>query len=285
LIDHVSLNLAEYDPSAVIRAVNHLQSLGERKSISAMREYLRVASYLNPGREGMNLILRILFDIPADVGYMPPLSMGKLEPPPPANLRDCPRYPLVLVQDIPFCLPYGWSLAGHLPEGTEHLDYFEKHGHFRDKPLVPARDPVGVATSLASPDCLPFSTREIERIRPVLERQADALVAGSRGQRVTRNSEAPSIRNPVSSPDFPHLGFQPRFGEDDHGVFVEVVKPDRPAAKAGLKEGDRIVEIAGNPVHSKANYISLMSAQKKGQTISIGILRGGKAIILDVVPD
>jgi hypothetical protein len=46
----------------------------------------------------------------------------------------------------------------------------------------------------------------------------------------------------------PRLGIMPSYGDDKEGVLVGGVTAGMPAAKAGLREGDRIVEMAGKPV-------------------------------------
>ena len=53
-----------------------------------------------------------------------------------------------------------------------------------------------------------------------------------------------------------------------------------PADKAGLKEGDVIVEIAGKPVTNITGYMSAMGAQKLGTTIDVVVERGGKKLTL-----
>src|SRR5262249_19012323 len=56
----------------------------------------------------------------------------------------------------------------------------------------------------------------------------------------------------------PRLGIMPSYGDDKEGVLLEGVSKDMPAEKAGLKEGDRIVEIGGKPVKNLEVYMVLM---------------------------
>ncbi len=46
----------------------------------------------------------------------------------------------------------------------------------------------------------------------------------------------------------PRLGIKPDYGDDKEGVLLSGVAEGEPASRAGLKAGDRIVEIAGQPV-------------------------------------
>jgi hypothetical protein len=99
-----------------------------------MGEYVRIG-----GRheEGLFIVLRVLFDVPKDPGYMPPMLVGAPVPLPPNDDRATPRYPVVLVDDIPFNLAAGYNLAGAPQLVTEHLDYFRRHGSLRAAPLSP----------------------------------------------------------------------------------------------------------------------------------------------------
>jgi hypothetical protein len=80
----------------------------------------------------------------------------------------------------------------------------------------------------------------------------------------------------------PRLGIMPEYGAEGDGVLVGGVIEGRPAAKAGLKEGDRIVEMAGKAVKNLEIYMAIMAGHKKGDVLDIGILRGGKKMILKV---
>jgi hypothetical protein len=80
----------------------------------------------------------------------------------------------------------------------------------------------------------------------------------------------------------PRLGIRPEYGGVDDGVAVEGVTPGLPAERAGIKEGDRIVAIAGKPVKDLRAYMTVLAAQKKGDTIEVVVLRAGKRVPLRV---
>jgi len=81
----------------------------------------------------------------------------------------------------------------------------------------------------------------------------------------------------------PRLGIIPDYGDTAEGLLLSGVSDNGPAAKAGLREGDRIIELAGKSVNNINTYMVLMAAQKKGETIEVGIMRGGKKVRLKVV--
>jgi hypothetical protein len=77
-------------------------------------------------------------------------------------------------------------------------------------------------------------------------------------------------------PDYAYMG--------GDGMRIEGVTAGRAAEKAGMKDGDVIVEIAGVPVRSVNGYMSALAGKKPGDTIEVVVLRGGKKVILKVVP-
>jgi len=76
--------------------------------------------------------------------------------------------------------------------------------------------------------------------------------------------------------DAPKLGVVPSYSESDGGMALDGVVDGGPAAQAGLKAGDKIVEIAGKPVKNITTYMDAMAAQKKGETIDVAVLRDGQ---------
>jgi hypothetical protein len=83
----------------------------------------------------------------------------------------------------------------------------------------------------------------------------------------------------------PRLGFQPAYGQEGDGVLVEEITEGGPAAKGGIKKGDRIIEIAGKPVKNLEAYMSVMGGQKRGETLELTVLREKKKVTLKVKPE
>jgi membrane-associated protease RseP (regulator of RpoE activity) len=59
----------------------------------------------------------------------------------------------------------------------------------------------------------------------------------------------------------------------DRGVLVEEVRPDRPAAQAGLQVGDIVLDVDGDAVHSSREIIDAIADRKKGDTVKMTVER------------
>jgi hypothetical protein len=96
------------------------------------------------------------------------------------------------------------------------------------------------------------------------------------------------VRDPWADPTDPHpsgprgprLGIAPDYSYESGGLRVEAVSPGGVAEKAGLKDGDIIVEVAGKPVTNITSYMTAMSGQKLGTTIDVVVERKGKKLTL-----
>lgn len=84
----------------------------------------------------------------------------------------------------------------------------------------------------------------------------------------------------------PRLGIRPgNYESEDGGVLVDGVTPGGPAERAGIKEGDVIVAIAGEPVRNIGTYMALMSRQKAGTAVEVTVMRRGQRLSLKVTPE
>ncbi|MFE9631617.1 S1C family serine protease [Streptomyces sp. NPDC006463] len=62
----------------------------------------------------------------------------------------------------------------------------------------------------------------------------------------------------------------------------DLVDPNGPAGKAGLKPGDIITEFGGKPVDSGPSLISMIWTYKPGDTVKLTYLRSGKPTTVDI---
>ena len=67
------------------------------------------------------------------------------------------------------------------------------------------------------------------------------------------------------------------------GVVVADVLPNGPAASAGVKKGDKIIEVNGETITSASHLINYVALQAPNSTIKIAVVRGEKPLTLDVV--
>jgi hypothetical protein len=81
-------------------------------------------------------------------------------------------------------------------------------------------------------------------------------------------------------PTGPRLGILPSYTFEGAGVLLEGVTPGGVAEKAGLKDGDIILEVAGKATPNVGAYMTAMGAQKLGATIDIVVERKGKKMTL-----
>ncbi len=76
------------------------------------------------------------------------------------------------------------------------------------------------------------------------------------------------------------LGIMPDYVWEGEGVHIDGVTAGRPADKAGLKQGDVIVQMADYPVRNINDYMKCLSLFEKGQTIQIKIKRAKEDLTL-----
>jgi len=69
---------------------------------------------------------------------------------------------------------------------------------------------------------------------------------------------------------------------EEGGVIVKVVGEDTPAAKAGLKEGDVIVEMNGDKVENRKGFSSSIKEYKPGDKVKLKILRDDEEMEIEV---
>ena len=73
--------------------------------------------------------------------------------------------------------------------------------------------------------------------------------------------------------------------KDPLGVRIDDVDPDSPAAKAGLREGDVVVEFDGERVRSARQFTRLVQETPDGRTVKIAVMRNGQKQTLDATPE
>ena len=81
-----------------------------------------------------------------------------------------------------------------------------------------------------------------------------------------------------------YLGTIPNYADTTDGLLLDGVREDSPAAKAGLKAGDRIVKIGNRDVKNVYDYTYALGEMKAGQEYVFEVMRGSERLSLKVTP-
>jgi hypothetical protein len=139
-----AVNASDHDPVALIRAVNHLQSMGKADAIAAMRRFAPHGYHRSTEDRHRQLepVIMLLFDRADPEDGYPQSGTGQgarmiLKPGPwPRNIT--------VQDDFPFQIEVGRSAD----ETAYLLEWAETRGRMRESPLSPAGDPLAAADKL-----------------------------------------------------------------------------------------------------------------------------------------
>lgn len=81
-----------------------------------------------------------------------------------------------------------------------------------------------------------------------------------------------------------YLGTIPNYADSTNGLLIDGVRDDSPAAKAGLKAGDRVVKIGNQEIRNIQDYTYALGEMKAGQEYVFEVLRGNDRLTLKVIP-
>jgi hypothetical protein len=76
----------------------------------------------------------------------------------------------------------------------------------------------------------------------------------------------------------PYFGSVPDFRDDLKGVLFADVQNNSPAAKAGLKQGDLLVQFDGKPIENLYDFTYALRAKKPGDVVPVVVKRGGQDV-------
>ena len=80
----------------------------------------------------------------------------------------------------------------------------------------------------------------------------------------------------------PYFGSIPDFGQTENGVKFSDVKPNSPAAKAGLKAGDILIQFGDKPIKNLYDFTDALRRSKVGDVVEVKVLRDGQPITVSV---
>lgn len=81
-----------------------------------------------------------------------------------------------------------------------------------------------------------------------------------------------------------YLGTIPNYGDSNDGLLIDGVRDDSPAAKAGLKGGDKIIKIGNRDVKDVYDYTYALGEMKAGQEYVVEVMRGSEKLTLKITP-
>ena len=81
-----------------------------------------------------------------------------------------------------------------------------------------------------------------------------------------------------------YLGTIPNYAESNDGLLIDGVRDDSPAAKGGLKAGDRIVKIGARDVKNVYDYTYALGEMKAGEEYVVEVVRGKEKLTLKITP-
>ncbi len=82
-----------------------------------------------------------------------------------------------------------------------------------------------------------------------------------------------------------YLGTIPNYADSNDGLLLDGVRDDSPAAKAGIKAGDKVVKLAGRDVKNVYDYTYALGEMKAGEEYEVELMRGGQRITLKIKPE
>jgi aminopeptidase N len=108
-------------------------------------------------------------------------------------------------------------------------------------------------------------------------REAIDYLAGREGRLTAPNAEpSPQTPDRYRPGRRAALGTVPDFAYSGEGVRLSGVNPGSPAEGAGLREGDVVVAVNGQPVHTLKEYADVLRGLEPGDAVTIRFLRGGE---------
>lgn len=146
----------DYDPAAMVRAVNALHGLGKEPAINALRDYLKLARVYGPVFE-KRIAASIDTSDQSCLKLLIPLAFERIDPTQKLPERDMegdgyrlkherwPNFDVQLEDNIPFHVVFYSGSTGSRSTTAWLVDWAEDHGRLRHEPLKPATDPLDAA--------------------------------------------------------------------------------------------------------------------------------------------
>jgi Zn-dependent M28 family amino/carboxypeptidase len=82
-----------------------------------------------------------------------------------------------------------------------------------------------------------------------------------------------------------YVGTIPNYADSTNGLLIDGVREGSPAAKAGIKAGDRVVKIGEREIKNVYDYTYALGEMKAGQEYVFEVVRGSDKVSLKVIPE
>jgi hypothetical protein len=128
-----------------------------------------------------------------------------------------------------------------------------------------------------------INARSAVRLLDVVANVAEQLdVAADRPQFVAVAEDRPAGGAGGRGGYGPWFGSIPDFGQIESGVKFSDVTPGSPAAKAGLKAGDVLVQFGDKPIKNLYDFTDALRRSKVGDVVEVKVLRDGQPLAAKV---
>jgi len=88
----------------------------------------------------------------------------------------------------------------------------------------------------------------------------------------TKNSESTKMSFKVT------MGIMPDYTYEENGLRLDGVTENKPAAKAGLQQGDVIIQMGNTEIKNIQDYMKMLNSLDKGEEVNVIVIRKGERI-------
>lgn len=169
---------------------------------------------------------------------------------------------------------------GRGPEPSNPL-----RGPFRDRPGGRRGMQSTAEAEDESRSARPRRDNRPERPQPPTPPAPPRAAGGDPTQKAAKKDPHAHADEEVTAAPMPkvRLGILPTYGESEgRGYEITGVADDGPAAKAGMKNDDRILKIGNKNVTDVYSYMEALAGYKPGDEVTVVVLRGDKEITLKI---